>query len=245
MIQLPIALQMYSLRRVFPTQPLEAMMMAKEAGFRAIEFYGDQFDADFYAALLRQSGMACAGWHIAIDTMENEFDRILKRCLLTGCKYAIVPIYRCDTPEEWVKFAERLNVLAEKFAPYGIKTGYHSHKSDFEVFDGVSAWDIVAQNTAPEVVLQLDTGNVGTANANVLDTLAKYPGRNQSVHFKPYHKDDPIAGIGKDQLPWKEIFEWCEGPGQTDFIVVEYEHDVDMKAMLNDTYSYLRSVRPV
>jgi hypothetical protein len=165
--------------------------------------------------------------------------------LATGYKYIIVPIYVCDSAEGYVEFAQRLNVMAEKLAPYGIRTGYHAHACDFKEFDGVAIWDIIAQNTCPEVVLQLDTGNTACGGADVLTTFAKYPGRNQSVHFKPYHKDDELAGIGKDQLPWNECFEWCEGPGRTEWIVVEYEHDVDMTAMLNDTYSFLRSVRPL
>lgn len=245
MIQLPIALQMYSLHRIFPERPLEAMRMAKAAGFQAVEFYGDYFETEFYCALMQQTGMACAGWHVLIDDLEKDFDRILKRSLATGCKYIIVPIYVCDSAEGYVEFAQRLNVMAEKLAPYGIRTGYHAHACDFKEFDGVAIWDIIAQNTCPEVVLQLDTGNAACGGADVLTTFAKYPGRNQSVHFKPYHKDDELAGIGKDQLPWNECFEWCEGPGRTEWIVVEYEHDVDMTAMLNDTYSFLRSVRPL
>ena len=141
--------------------------------------------------------------------------------------------------------AHRLNAVAEKLAPYGIRTGYHNHASDFKTVDGSTPWDIIAQNTCPEVVLQLDTGNAAEGNVDVLATFAKYPGRSQTVHFKPFHKDELLAGIGKDQVPWKESFEWCEGPGRTDWIVVEYEHDVDMVAMLNESYSYLRSVRPL
>ena len=37
--------------------------------------------------------------------------------------------------------------------------GYHSHAGDFKKFDGKTSWEIFFDNTNPEVVHQLDTGN--------------------------------------------------------------------------------------
>ena len=48
----------------------------------------------------------------------------------------------------------------------------------------------------------------------------------QTIHLKPYSKD-PAKGfkpiIGQDDCPWKEIFDFCQTKGNTEWYVIEYE----------------------
>ena len=57
MIQIPVALQLYSLREMFPVNPLETLKTVKEMGFTGVEFYGCHFQNDFYSSLLKETGL--------------------------------------------------------------------------------------------------------------------------------------------------------------------------------------------
>ena len=75
MIQLPIALQAYSLRKIFEDNPLQAMNIIKNAGYDGVEFYGTHYQTELYVALLRQTGLVCAGWHTGIEALESKRPR--------------------------------------------------------------------------------------------------------------------------------------------------------------------------
>ena len=79
MKKIPIACQMYSLRDEWGIQPLESLRFLKEVGYTGVEFFGHYFSPEFHAALLKESGLACAGWHTRIDdlgALREDFDAV-------------------------------------------------------------------------------------------------------------------------------------------------------------------------
>ena len=222
---IPIALQLYSLRSLFPEMPLKAMRAAKELGFSGVEFYGNHFKTAFYRALLEETGLVCAGWHTPVELLEGEnFEKTLERNLAVGNKYICVPWYKSDSAADWKAFADRLNIIAEKLRPYNIRTGFHCHAHEFKAVEGQLPWEIVAQNTISNVVLQLDTGNALSGGADIMETLKAYPGRNQSIHWKPYSREHGFTvAVGEDDQDWAALLSWSETKGCTEWIVIEYE----------------------
>ena len=227
MKSLPVALQLYSLRETFPEMPLKTMKLVKELGFSGVEFYGKHFKNGFYKALLEETGLVCAGWHTSIDDLENEcFEATLERNLAVGNKYIVVPWFQAGTIAEWKNFANRLNIIAEKLRPYNIRTGFHCHAHEFAPVEGELPWNIVADNTIADVVLQLDTGNALSGGADILEVLKAWPGRNQSIHWKPYSQEKGFAcPVGSDDQDWQALLEWSQTKGQTEWIVLEYEKE--------------------
>ncbi len=245
MIRLPIALQVYSLRDLFTENPLKTMRAIREMGYTGVEFFGNYFKPEFYAALLKETGLVCAGWHTDIYDLEQNFDNVIERNLAVGNKFVCVPWFSAPSVDEWLNFAERLNVIAEKLAPYGLRTGFHCHAHEFQSIDGKLPWDIVAQNTIPQVILQVDTGNALCGNADVLSTLKKYAGRNQTIHFKPYSKATGYDSMaGEDDQDWEAIMSYCEQSGNTEWVIVEYECEQNPETAVKNIARFLLDLRP-
>ena len=61
MKKIPISLQMFSLRAMWEENPLAAMRTVKAAGYQGVEFYGQHYKADLYAALLKECDLVCSG----------------------------------------------------------------------------------------------------------------------------------------------------------------------------------------
>ena len=78
-------------------------------------------------------------------------------------------------------------------------------------------------HTRPEVVMQVDTGNMMHGGAAPAPFLERYPGRALTVHLKEYSATDPNALIGEGDVPWGEIFRLCESVGGTQWYIVEQE----------------------
>ena len=134
----------------------------------------------------------------------------------------IVPSMGGASKADWLAHAKLFNEVAAKVKADGLFVGYHAHGHDFRKFDGETAWDIFFGNTKPEVVMQLDTSNCRDGGADPLAVLKKYPGRAMSIHLKEWGgpKD---AVIGGGEIPWKEVFQFCETQGGTRWYVVEHE----------------------
>lgn len=243
MNRIPVAVQLYSLREMFPEMPLKTLNAVKEMGFSGVEFYGSHFKNNFYRALLEESGLVCAGWHTGIEDLEGDkFEATLERNLAVGNKYICVPWFQAPTAVEWKAFADRLNAVAEKLRPYNIRTGFHCHAHEFAPVEGQLPWTIVAENTTSDVVLQLDTGNALSGGADIMATLRAFPGRNQSIHWKPYSKSGGFAvPVGSDDQDWKALLEWSETEGRTEWIVIEYEKEEPLSA-LQRSMDYIKNM---
>lgn len=244
MLQLPIALQVFSLRNLYEANPLATLKTIKAAGYTGVEFFGTHFKPEFYRALLAETGLVCAGWHTGLEALENDFEGVVERNLAVGNRYICVPYYNAPDADGWRDFAARLNAAAERLAPYGMRTGYHNHAHEFSAVNGELPWDIVAKNTSSRVILQLDTGNAAEGGANVLETLNQYPGRTQSIHLKPYsHSAGFVPAIGEDDLPWEGIIDYCEKQGNTEWLIVEYEIEDDPVSAVKRSIDFLHQLR--
>jgi len=226
MTYIPVGLEMYSVRKEFAANPYATMKAVKAMGYEGVEFAGPPaWGADFYAALLKETGLVCCGWHTPWESLQPEkIADTIRLNLAVGNKYVIVPGIKATTHAEWLDKAIAMNGIADQLAVYGLRCGYHNHAKDFALLDGKTTWDTFMSNTSDRVVMQLDTGNALAGNANIMQTLNDYPGRCQTIHLKPYSRAkgyEPL--IGEDDCPWKDIFAFCQTKGNTEWYIIEYE----------------------
>ena len=118
MIRIPIALQAYSLRHTFADHPLETLKLIKDAGYDGVELYGNSFSPEFYASLLRESGLVCAGWHTGFEDLLKNFDDVVRRNLAVGNRNIAVPWLKLESNAKWADAAAAMHVMAEKLARY-------------------------------------------------------------------------------------------------------------------------------
>ncbi len=227
MTYIPVAAQLYSVRKELAENPLATLKSLKAMGYEGVEFAGaPAYSPSFYASLLRESGLVCCGWHMSPkDFSEENFERTVRLCLAVGATTPVLPWLPASTLAEWKEQISWLNQVAEKLAHYGMRIGYHCHGADFKPLEnGELPWHLLFRESSPRVLAQLDTGNAMEAGATVMEEMARLEGRCRSVHAKPYSLAkgfDPV--IGEDDCPWKELVALCRKKQETDWFVIEYE----------------------
>ncbi len=238
MSNIPIGLQLYSVRHELARDLRGTLQATAEMGYEGVEFFGPpQHSATELRALLDEFGLMCCGWHTPLALVQEDTlaETIAFNQTLANDKIIIpsIPAEYRQTRADWYKMAEFFNQLADRLAGHNMRTGYHNHFFDFEPVDGEMPWDIIFNNTDQRVIMQLDTGNAIYAGAEILPLIHKYPGRAVTVHLKPYTRmEDPANPydvfrpvIGEDDTPWAEFFTACETVGGTEWYIVEYESD--------------------
>ncbi|MBA3441304.1 MAG: sugar phosphate isomerase/epimerase [Pyrinomonadaceae bacterium] len=228
--QIPIGVQLYCVRKELAEDMPGTISALAKIGFEGVEF-ADYFgrSATELRRMLDDNKLKCCGTHIHLETLlGDKLSETVEFNQTLGNKYLIVRSLkqeRRSTKETFLKTAELFNEIAERLKPHGMRVGYHNHDYIFEKFDGEMLWNILANHTRKDVILQLDTGNASVTGVSIVELLQRHPGRTVSMHVKPYSKAKPNAFLGADELDWKQILRISESSGGIEWYIVEYERE--------------------
>jgi len=236
--QLPIALQLYSVRGDCQKDFDAALAQVARMGFPGVEFagyyqYGD--NAKGLRTKLDDLNLKAAATHIGTGTFRGDnLKRTIEFHQILGCKFLIVPGDGDFThPEKSRALAETFNQTAGVLKPLGMACGYHNHTKEFTQYEGKSYFDWFAERTAQDVVLQQDCGWTAAAGLDPVELMKRYPGRMKSTHFKPTivgEDKGKKAILGQDSVDWVAVLKACRTIGGTEWITIEQERYPDGKS---------------
>jgi sugar phosphate isomerase/epimerase len=231
MSEIPIGLQLYSIREECARDLPGSLKAVKEMGYDGVEFAGYHgYSAKELRSLLDELGLKCCGTHTSFASLQgDELPRTVEYNQTLGNPYLIVPWlaekYRLSSAD-WQETAQEFNRIAEQLAPLGMYTGYHNHDIEFQPIAGGVPFDLFFAHTKPNVIMQIDLGNALIGGGDPVACLRRYPGRAITIHLKEFSATAPEALIGEGVVNWSEVFRLCETTGGTRWYIVEYESDV-------------------
>jgi len=233
--QLGLALQLYSIRKDCAQDFDKALEEVAKMGFEAVEFagyhsYGD--DPQGLRKRLDDLGLKVAGTHVGTNSLVGDnLQKSIDFHQQLGCKYLIVPgDRRFSQPDGSKELAEIFNQIAEQLKPHAMFTGYHNHTHEFKKDGDKTYWELFAERTSEDVVLQQDVGWTTAARVDPVAMIRKYPGRSKIIHCKPTVVDGQgVAYIGQDSVRWEPIIAACREVGGTEWLTVEQESYPDGK----------------
>ena len=230
---IPVGLELYSVRDALKQDPDGTLRAVAQMGYQAVEFYAPYFEWNETQAkqtrkLLDDLGLRCYSTHNDAGYFSAaNINRARDFNLILGSKYVVLawsdPKSGADA---WKAIADTLNSAAETLQPSGLKPGYHNHQAEFTGAPGQRPIEIIAKNTKPSVMLQLDVGTCLEAGADPVAWIRANPGRIRSIHCKEWSRD-PGKGykvlFGEGIADWKGIFQAAESVGGVEYYLVEQE----------------------
>jgi sugar phosphate isomerase/epimerase len=199
-------------------------------GFQVVEFAGfvNQPPAQ-WKKWLDDNGLKAEGHHTGWNLLQGDaLKKTIDDNAVVGNKQLICPSLgaaRTSPRDVFMKTIEQINQISQTLKPYGMRLGFHSEADFFKDVDGTRPWDVLIDNTGPDVVMQLDTGNVQTARpegVDVVQVFRRNPGRIKTMHVKPFSKAKADAFIGEDELPWANIIRESQAQ-KIEYYIIEYE----------------------
>ena len=194
--------------------------------------------------------LKAAGTHISLDTLQGDaLKSTIEFHQAIGCRFLIVPGNPAFTdPEKSKALADTFNRLAATLKPLGMACGYHNHTKEFGKDGEKTYWDLFAERTTQDVILQQDCGWTAAAGFDPAAYVKKYPGRARTVHIKPYvPKDETVkkAILGQDAVDWAAVYAACASVGGTEWIVLEQESYPDGKTPMACTQESLAGLKVI
>jgi sugar phosphate isomerase/epimerase len=230
---IPVGLELYSVRDALKKDPEGTVRAVAQMGYQAVEFYAPYFEwTEAQARQMRKVmddlGIRCYSTHNDADYFgADKINRARDLNLILGCKYVVLAWTDPKSGlDGWKAVADKLNTAAETLEPSGLKPGYHNHQAEWAPVSGQRPMDIIARNTKPTVMLQLDVGTCLEAGADPVAWIRANPERIRSIHCKEWSRD-PGKGykvlFGEGVADWKGIFQAAESVGGIEYYLIEQE----------------------
>ena len=248
-----ISVQLYSVREDCAKDFDAALEKLAKMGFVGVEFAGYHKYAGKAQELrnkLDELKLEASGTHIGLDSFHGDaLKRTIEFHQTLGCKFLIVPGAKDFTDHQKSKsLAEKFNDTAAALKPLGMYCGYHNHTHEFTKDGDTTYWDLFAQRTHKEVVLQQDCGWSAEAGYNPAELVRRYPGRTKTTHFKPIvvnKEPGKKAILGQDSVDWPPVLAACREVGGTQWVSLEQEFYPDGKSPMECTELSLAGLQKI
>lgn len=231
--RIPIGLELYSVREELQKDLPGAVRAVAAMGYEGVEFFSPYYNwtpeyARDVRKLLDELGIKCFSTHNGPAAFEpaNWQKSIELNHTLGSTMVVMAGAGRVTTLEGWKGVAEKLTAASEKFRAAGLSAGFHNHQAEFRPLEGTKPIELLARNTPPEVVLQLDVGTCVETGNDPAAWIRANPGRLRSIHLKDW-SSAPGKGyhvlFGEGSSPWREIFAAAESVGGVEHYHIEQE----------------------
>jgi len=239
-----IGLQLYSVRDKTSEDFLGTIRNVAEMGYEGVQFAGFfGTPASELKSVMDQSGIASAGSHMGYEKLLGDQ---LEETLVYNREIDNDLIICPSLPEElkgsvdaFKKAAESLNEIGKKCHNQGFTFGYHNHNFEFEDLGGVRGFDILFENTDPELVkMELDCYWVTHGGYDPRQIIENYHNRCVSLHIKDMKRvngEKTSTEVGNGELDIKELLQIGE-QNEVKWFTVEqedYERDSLESAQIN------------
>ena len=200
--------QLFSIRDEMSKDPLSTLKVLKEMGYEDFEHYGfNAEDKTYYGykaaefkARLDDLNLTISSGHYPFSDFlyksEDELKRFVDRCIegahTMKSSYITWPWLAPEqrTLDGFKQTTAKLNLVGSLVNEAGLGFAYHNHGFDFMEFEDTTAYEIILNETDPQLVkLQLDMYWVmHSSKLNPAEWIAKQPERYTMWHIKDMHK---------------------------------------------------------
>lgn len=217
-IQIPIGLQLYTVRHLMAEGVEKTLHLVSTAGYSHVELAGHyNKPAAELRRMLDREGLSAPSTHILLDDLNESFDKVLADAIELGNRYVVLPNLRehqRTSIDDYKRLADKMNLWAEACQKSGLQFAYHNHDYEFRVLDREVPYDILLNRTDPStVLLQLDLYWAIKAGKDPVKMFAEFPGRFPLWHVKDMAKDGSIADVGAGVIDFRRIFAATELAG--------------------------------
>ncbi len=253
--QVPIGLQLYSVRNLLPKDFEGTLEKVAAAGYKEVEAAGyfDKTAADFGNAL-QKAGLKCISTHHQLVQLKTQFDQLIEYGQALGLEYIICSwagVHRDPTRtgdlnlDDWRYVADQFNEIGQKVKRAGMTFGYHNHFIEFAKENGIVYFDELLKRTDPKFVeFEMDCGWVVVGGHNPVEYLSKFPERFPMLHVK-----DMIKGtdgkwrnvvMGKGTIDYKPILR--AATGLKHYFIEQEEFEGDPMTELREDADYMKKL---
>jgi sugar phosphate isomerase/epimerase len=241
--QKSLGIQLYTLREQMSESVPNTFSQLAQIGYEEVEFAG-YFDyaAEKLRRLLDEHGLTAPATHVPLELMQSELEKTLEFTGALGHRYLVVPWLpekQRQSIDQYRRTAETFNRLGEQCKAAGLQFAYHNHAFEFDVIDGQVPYDILLDETDPELVaMELDIYWVSKAGHSPLQYINDWAGRFPLWHIKDMSSDGTMVDVGDGEIDFPALLEYRDKAGLRHGFV-EHDHPEEAFQSAERSFEYL------
>ncbi|PLS03216.1 sugar phosphate isomerase/epimerase family protein [Neobacillus cucumis] len=251
MRNIPVAVQMFTLREESAKDFAGTLKKVAELGFDGVELAGFHgLTAREVKDLLDQLGLKTAACHVPLEQLKNNLSQVIEDQKVLESRYVVCPYLMPDQRSEsdYKALISFLEEAGEACQREGISLCYHNHDFELErLSDGRMALETIFDGTNPEVVkAELDVYWLTKAGQKPSEWIERYKNRTPLIHLKDMTTDEEqfFAELGTGGVDLEAVLHKGE---QVDIKWWVIEQDVSRLTPLESieiSINYLRNKLP-
>ena len=241
-----IGVQLYTVRTLMQEDFPGTLKAVADAGYAEVEFAG-YFDheAEEVRALLERLSLDAPAAHVPIDVLRQDLAGTIALARTIGHRYLVCPWL---APAErgsiggYQKLAAFFNDVGKACRDAGLHFAWHNHEFEFEPIDGTVPFDVLLDETDPDLVeFELDLYWITKGGADPFAYFERYPGRFTLCHVKDMAADGEMVDVGAGQMDFASIFARADQAGLKHYFV-EHDSPADPIASITASHAYLSAL---
>ncbi len=217
--------------------------MVAEIGYHEVEFAGyfGRSPTELRATL-DGLGLSAPATHLGLNVFRDGLDQAIETAATLGHRYLVLPSLPSedhDSLDDYRRIGEEMNGFGEACRASGLQFAYHNHAFEFERMDGRIAFDVLLEETDPELVkIELDLFWIIEGGQDPLAYFEAHPGRFHLCHVKDRLADGTMVAVGAGELDFAAMFAQSEGAGLRHYFV-EHDQPSDPGASVRNSFGHL------
>ena len=244
-----IGIQLYSVRKEMLTDAVGTLKQLAKIGYKELEsarsekgnYYGLQ--PKEIKKIVSDLGMTLRSGHVHVD---KDWQRSIDSAAEAGQDYLVCSSLpsKGQTVDNYKSVAETFSKAGEDCKKSNIIFGYHNHEYEFEKENGQVLYDVLLNNTDPNLVTwELDLGWVVASGNDPLAYFNKYPGRFPLWHLKDMDvAKQRSTEFGKGQIKVLEILKNAKKSGVKHIFVEQEEYASTALESMKYDFDYLQKL---
>lgn len=246
--QLPIAVQMYTLRNAGSLD--QQLKIVHDAGVGAVETVGTQnVSAAELKQLLDRYSIKAISSHVQLADLRGDLDGVVAFNRAIGNTTLVVPyLAEKDRPTDaagWTALGQELGRIAAQVKAQGMQLAYHNHDFELVDFNGKTGLELLFAAAGPDLQTELDLAWVARAGHDPVVMLGRFRGHLFAVHAKDNapkgqaEDEGGFAAVGQGVLDWNAILPAAAAAG-VQWYIVEHDQPHDPAKVITTGADYLR-----
>ncbi len=199
------AIQLYSVRDTFESDPLGCLKALKKMGYDGIELCGwSGIDPSWMRGACDAIGLEIVSIHMSIWGMSEYPRDFAEKAAALGMSYAVIPYLISDTDfpgqRNFATTEKEMIKVSKELSAKNIQLLYHNHGAEFEEKNkicGEYLYDLLMNAFTPDVLqCEIDACWAHNMGVDPAEHILKYKGRIPALHLKDYI----LKGRGKDKI---------------------------------------------
>lgn len=248
MTNIPIAVQMYTLREESEKDFAGTLKRVAELGYDGVEFAGfGELTAKEVKVLLDELGLKAVSSHIPLEELENNLMQVIEDQKIVGSNFVVCPyiLPERQNEEEYIALISFLNQTGEIFRREGITLCYHNHDFELErLSDGRTVLETIYDSTNSEnVKAEFDIYWLTKAGEVPVEWISRYQNRTPLIHLKDMTTDEEqfFAELGTGGVDIQSVLKKGEEAGVQWWIIEQDESSLAPFESIEISINYLKT----